>query len=500
MQEQYTALTAILEEVTDLQHAADLLEWDQQVSMPPGASQSRSYQLATLRKLAHQRFTSPETGRLLEALLPQAGQLDPDSDEARVIAVSAWRFEKLVRVPASLIEAINQAAGVAYTAWLKARSANNFALFQPHLEKIIDLRRQYAACFAPYDHVYDALLDEFEPKMKTAEVQVIFDALRPQQVALLRAIRERPQVDASFLHQPFDPQKQWDFNTGVVTRLGFDWEHGRLDKAPHPFSIRIGYDDCRMTTRVDPNFFNPAFFATLHETGHTLYELGVSPALDRTPLGKGASMALHESQSRLWENLVGRSRPFWQHFYPELQAVFPEQLGSLSLEAFYRGINRVQPSLIRVEADEASYNLHIMLRLELEIALMDGSLEARDLPATWNARMEEYLGLTPPDDARGVLQDVHWSAAMIGYFATYALGNVVSAQLWERIQQDIPDLGGQIASGEFGALLSWLRQNLHRHGAKFEPQALVERITGSPIDPAAYLRYLHAKFGEIYGL
>jgi carboxypeptidase Taq len=362
------------------------------------------------------------------------------------------------------------------------------------------MRQQYAGFFQPYEHVYDPLLDDFEPGMKTAEVRAIFGELRPQQVALLQVIAEQPQVDDSFLHQPFDPQKQWDFGVEVITKFGYDWNRGRQDKSPHPFSSSFGVDDVRITTRVYPDFLNPALFGTMHEAGHAMYEQGVDKKLDRTPLAHGASLAIHESQSRMWENLVGRSLPFWQAFYPRLQATFPDQFGQLGLETFYKGINKVQPSFIRVEADEATYNLHIMLRLELEIALVEGTLAVRDLPEAWDQRMQDYLGVTPPTQAQGVLQDIHWSIGLMGYFSTYALGNLVAAQLWERINQDIPDLADQFRQAEFGALLGWLRDNIHRHGAKFEPQELVQQVTGSKINPAPYLRYLRTKFSEIYGL
>jgi carboxypeptidase Taq len=336
--------------------------------------------------------------------------------------------------------------------------------------------------------------------MKTESVQNIFNELRPQQVELIQAIGEQEQVEDSFLHQTFDPQKQWDFGEQVITGYGYDWKRGRQDKAAHPFTINFSVNDVRLTTRVDPEYLSSALFSTLHEAGHGIYEQGVAQDLERTVLAQGASLAVHESQSRMYENLIGRSRDFWIHFYPQLQEMFPSQLGDVDLEAFYQGINKVEPSLIRVEADEATYNLHIMLRLELEIALMEGKLEVKDLPEAWNARMDDYLGVTPPNDKLGVLQDVHWSSGLFGYFSTYALGNLVSAQLWENINKDIPDLSQQIQAGDFAALLEWLRTNIHRHGHKFEPQELVKRVTGSKIDPAPYMRYLKEKYGEIYQL
>ncbi len=500
MQNKLAELKTLLGEVSDLTSSAALLGWDQQTYMPPGAAQSRGYQLSTLQSLAHVKFTAPEVGRLLDDLAPYAAQLDPDSDDARLIKVTRRDYEKQTKVPTEMVAEFAQVTTLAHQAWMEARAENNFAKFQPYLERVVDLRQRYAALFAPYDHIYDPLLDDFEPGMKTADVQAIFTAVRPQQVAIVKAIAEKPPVENAFLHQPFDEQKQWDFGVEVITRFGYDWQHGRQDKSAHPFTQGFSTDDVRITTRVAPDFLNMALFGTMHEAGHALYELGVDHALDRTPLAHGASLAVHESQSRMWENLVGRSLPFWEYFYPRLQQFFPGQLGKVSLDDFYRGINKVQPSLIRVEADEATYNLHIMLRLEIEIGLIENSLSVKDLPQIWNEHMNEYLGVTPPNDAQGVLQDVHWSGGTIGYFSTYALGNLISIQLWERIQADIPDLQDQIRRGEFAALLGWLRQNIHRHGAKFEPQELVQRVTGSKIDPAPYLRYLKGKYGAIYGI
>ncbi len=500
MEAKLQRLKALLGEVADIQRAASVLAWDQETYMPKGGAGHRSQQLATLARLAHIKFTTDEIGQLLTDLEPYVAQLDPDSDEARLVKVTRRDYDKATRVPPELVAEMSKAASEGQVAWQEARAKADFAIFRPYLERIVELKREYARLFAPYDHIYDPLLDDFEPGMKTAQVQAIFADLRPRQVELIRAIAQRPQVKDDFLYLTYDVQKQWDFGVAVVTRFGFDWERGRQDKSAHPFTISFGMHDVRITTRLFPNNLGSALFSTMHEGGHALYEQGIDPALDRTPLATGASLAIHESQSRLWENLVGRSLAFWEHFYPQLQETFPTQLGNVSLEDFYKGINKVQPSLIRVEADEATYNLHIMLRLELEIALMEGNLEVKDLPEAWNARMQEYLGLTPPDDAQGVLQDIHWSMGSIGYFSTYALGNLISVQLWEAIQRDIPDLEAQIRRGEFGALLGWLREKVHRHGAKFEPQELVQRVTGSEITADPYVRYLWQKFGAIYGL
>jgi carboxypeptidase Taq len=499
MEEKLDQLKRLLEEIVDLNRVANLLGWDQQTCMPPGGAKERGEQMGTIRRLAHIKLSSDEMGKLLDDLKPLVAQLDPDSDDARLIKVAAREYEKRTKVPPELVSEVFELTTIAHQAWEQARAENDFPKFQPYLEKMVDLRRRYADCFAPYEHVYDPLLAEFEPGMKTAEVQEIFTALRPKQVELIKQITSRPQVDDSALHQAFDGQKQWDFGVEVVTKFGYDWQRGRQDKATHPFTSNFGLGDVRITTRILPDYVASALFSTMHEAGHGMYEQGIAPKYGRTLLGETYSLAVHESQSRMWENLVGRSKPFWQYFYPRLQEVFPAQLGNVSVDTFYKGINKVEPSLVRVEADEATYNLHIMLRLELEIALISGELKVKDLPEAWNSRMQDYLGITPPDDADGVLQDVHWAHGYIGYFSTYALGNLVSAQLWERINADIPDLEDQIRGGKFDQLLGWVREKIHRHGSKYDAQELVKQVTGSKIDAAPYLRYLTGKYSQIYG-
>ncbi len=500
MEEKLKKLKELLGVWADLTHAAALLSWDQQCYMPPGGVGNKGSQLATLTSLAHSKFTSDEVGTLLEELKPYAESLDPESDDACLIEVTNRDYQKLVKVPTEYVAEFNKVTAIAHGAWEEARAKDDFPHFQPHLEKIVDMRRQYADFFKPYDHVYDPLLDDFEPGMKTTEVQEIFTNLRPKQVELIKSISEKPQVDDSFLYLHYDEKDQWEFGEAAITKYGYDWNRGRQDKAAHPFTTGFGLGDIRITTRVDENFLNTALFGTLHEAGHAIYEQGVAPELDRTPLGEGASLGIHESQSRLYENLLGRSYDFWIHFYPQLQERFKTQLGNVDLDTFYKGINKVEPSLIRVEADEATYNLHIMLRLELEIALMEGNLSVSDLPEAWNERVKDYLGVVPSNNAEGVLQDVHWSAGYLGYFTTYALGNLISNQLWEKIEADIPGLSGQIQEGNFKELLAWLRENVHRHGRKFKPQYLVKKIVGTTISPEPYLRYLNEKFGAIYGL
>jgi carboxypeptidase Taq len=500
MEEKLAKLKSLLAETADLAAASALLNWDQLVNMPSGGAEDRGEQIATIEQILHAKSTSDEIGSLLEDLTQAAKQMDPDSDDARLIKVAKRDFDKSTKVSAEFVSEFARVSTVAQSIWEKARAESDFSIFQPYLEQLVGLRQQYADFFKPWTHVYDPLLDDFEPGMKTADVQTIFDTLRPKQVELIKAISEKPQVERSFLYLDYPEQTQWDFGAEVISKFGYDWDHGRLDKSVHPFTTGFGLNDVRITTRFNTKFLPTAMFSTTHECGHALYELGIAKKYNRTPLGTGASMAVHESQSRLWENLVGRSRAFWKHFYPRLQELFPSQLGNVDAEMFYKAVNAVEPSLIRVEADEATYNLHIMLRLEMEIALMEGSLKAKDAPEAWNDKFENYLGIVPPDNARGVLQDVHWSFGGFGYFPTYALGNLVSAQLWERMQQDIPDVEAQIEKANFAVILDWLRKNVHVYGAKYEPQELVQKITGSKITPEPFMRYLDRKFKDIYSL
>ncbi len=494
-------LRELLGEIFDLNAAAAVLGWDQQTYMPPGGAEARAQQLSTLSRLSHDRFTSDELGAALQAAQAEVAGLSPDTDEAAIVRRTTRDFNKQRRVPSEWVAEFSLEAGRAHPIWEKARAEADFPHFKPALETIVRLKREYAEFFQPYEHIYDPLIDDFEPGMPTRQVKEVFDILRPQQVELVRATKEsgRPVSDAP-VRQPFEVETQRQFGVEVIKKLGYDFNRGRLDKAVHPFTTSFSLDDIRITTRYDPNFLNDALFSTIHECGHALYEQGISSSLERTPLASGTSMAVHESQSRMWENFIGRSRAFWVAFYPRLQELFPGPLGKVKLADFYRAINKVEPSFIRVDADEATYNLHIMLRFELEIELMSGTLAVQDLPEAWNGRMRDYLGITPPDDAKGVLQDVHWSFGGFGYFPTYALGNLVAAQLWEKIVQDIPDLDRQIERAEFGALLAWLREKIHRHGAKFEPMDLLKRVTGRALTPEPYVRYLKAKFSQIYGL
>ena len=487
----YAELKERLAEIADLDGTSALLGWDQQVKMPPGGAGVRAEQLATLGRLSHEALTSDEIGRLLDTLATFAEEQPYDSDEASLIRIVRRDWEKARRVPAELQAEIARAGSLAMPVWVQARQESDYAAFIPSLRKNLDLRRRYVECFDDYDEPYDALLDDFEPGMKTAEVRSVFERLKEEQIPLVAGARsegERPVRDPSF---PI--QRQQAFELQVIRRFGYDPSEWRLDTAVHPFATSISINDIRLTTRYDEGNLD-GLFSTMHECGHGLYEHGVDQALERTPLASGASLALHESQSRMWENLVGRSLPFWRHFYGDLRATYPETLGGVELEDWYRDVNWVEPSLIRVEADELTYNLHIILRFELEQELLAETVSLEELPEVWNERMNDYLGVRPPTDALGVLQDMHWAVGAIGYFSTYALGNVVSGQLWEKLNADLPDLADQIEQGEFGDLAGWLRERLWRHGRKYMPRELLERITGGGLDPEPYLRYLGEKY------
>ena len=477
-----------------------LLDWDQQVYLPAGAAEDRANHMAVLGRILHEQLTSPESGQIIADLASEIGDLDADDEIAREVKVAKRSYDRMTKIPTEKMMEFYKTTTIAHWAWQKAREENDYASFEPHLSHIVALMREFSEAYAPYDHPYDPLLDQYEPGMKTADVKAIFSALRPRQVALLQAIAAAPQVENGFIkqHYPFEDQRR--FGDYISRLMGYNFNQGRVDLAAHPFTTSFGHHDVRITTRFLKDDGMSALFSTMHETGHALYDQGIGQRYHGTSLGSAASLGTHESQSRLWENLVGRSRDFWQFCYPIMQMLFPEYLGNVSLEQFYRGINQVKPSPIRVEADEATYNLHIMLRLELEIGLIEGSLSTKDLPELWNSRMQEYLGITPDSDSSGVLQDVHWSGGMIGYFPTYALGNLISAQLWAKMNQDHPEIPQEMRSGQLGTILGWLRENIHQHGSRYDSLDLVQRVTGEPLNPDYYMNYLTQKYSDIYQL
>jgi carboxypeptidase Taq len=482
-----------LAKIADLEKVGRLLSWDHQTMMPPAGSDHRAEHLATLRRISHELLIDDETGRLLEELRPLEESLDADSDDVALLRLVRRDFEKAVRVPTELRGEMTRAAAQARPIWVKARAASSFEQFLPALERNVELRHEYVACFDGVDEPYDILLDDFEPQTTTAEVRETFDELKPELMSLIAELKD-DDVDASFLEGTFPIDRQEKLAKEVVALFGFRPDTWRLDPTEHPFASGAGVDDIRITTHYDPASLK-SLFSTMHEYGHGLYSHQQPRHLERLPTGAACSLGIHESQSRLWENLVGRSAPFWRLFYPRAQEAFADQLRGVELDHFLAGINRVRPSLIRIKADEVTYGMHIILRFELEQDIINRRVELRDLPEVWNGQMSEYLGVEVPNDAQGVLQDTHWASGLIGYFATYLLGTVMSVQIWERMLEDVPTLEEEIERGEFASLRDWLGEHVHAHGRKFSPQETLRRATGTTIDPKPYLAYLRAKYG-----
>jgi carboxypeptidase Taq len=490
-----------LREISDLRAAGDVLGWDQATYMPEGGATARGRQSAAIARLAHEQSVAPAIGKLIDALARYGESLPGDCDDACLIRVARRNYDRAIKIPAVHVARVSAHTSASYDAWIRARPANDFATMAPYLEKTLDLSREYSSFFEPYAHVADPLIDDADQGMTAASIRKLFGALRRELVPMVRAICDQPAADDSCLRQMFPKAAQFDFALRVVARMGYDLNRGRLDITHHPFCARFAAGDVRITTRVNEGDIGDALFSTLHEAGHAMYEQGVSATLDGTPLGKGASSGVHESQSRLWENMVARSRGFWQHFYPELQRTFPDQFARVQFVSFHRAINRVARSLIRTEADEVTYNLHIMLRFELELKMLEGKLRVTDLPQAWSEAMQADLGVAPSDDRDGCLQDVHWYSGSIGgAFQSYTIGNILAAQFYTAALRADPDIPGEIAQGEFGTLHSWLRENLYRHGSKFSPNELVERATGSAMTQKPYLDYLRRKYGELYRL
>lgn len=501
MEQQLSELRTRLGEIDDLNSANAVLSWDQSTYMPSGGAPARGRQMATLGRMAHERSTDEGLGELLEQLAPYEQGLPADHDDAALIRLARRNYERLTRVPASLISELYAHVAASYQAWTEARPANDFAAMQPYLERTLELSRRFADCFPGYEHIADPLIDMADYGMKAETVRTLFAELRSGLVPIVQAVTEQPPADDSFLklHYPLEGQRA--FGELVARRFGYDFNRGRQDTTHHPFATKFSVGDVRITTRFHEHDLGDGLFSTLHESGHAMYEQGVDPAYEGTPLCSGTSAGVHESQSRLWENLVGRSRPFWAHFYPQLQQHFPEQLGNVDLERFYRAINKVQRSLVRTDSDELTYNLHVMLRFDLELALLEGKLAVKDLPEAWNARYSEDLGIAPPDDRDGVLQDVHWFGGLIGgAFQGYTIGNILSAQFFDAARAARPAIDAELGRGEFATLHGWLREQIYRHGSKFTTAELVERVTGGPLTLGPYLGYLRRKYGELYAL
>jgi carboxypeptidase Taq len=486
-------------EISDLGAASSVLSWDQATYMPKGGAAARGRQGATLQRLAHEKFVDPALGRLIDALAIKVASLS--EDDAALIRVVRRNFEKAIKVPAEYVARATMLGAASYDAWTRARPANDFAAMVPFLEQILDISREYAEFFAPYEHIADPFIDDAEEGMTTTAVKTLFKALRRELVPLVRAIAEQAPADDRCLRQSFGEPAQLAFGLAVAQRMGYDLDRGRLDKTHHPFCTRFSGGDIRITTRVRDDDLGDALFSTLHEAGHAMYEQGISAAFDGTPLGHGVSAGVHESQSRLWENVVGRSRGFWEHYFPKLQQSFPDQFTGVALDTFYRAINKVERSLIRTDADEVTYNLHVMLRFTLELDMLEGRLRIKDLPEAWRAVMKSDLGVTPPDDRDGCLQDVHWYAGGIGgAFQSYTIGNILAAQFYGAAMEAHSDIPREIASGTFATLHGWLVNNIYRHGRKYRPDELVQRATGSPMRMEPYVAYLRGKYGQLYEL
>jgi carboxypeptidase Taq len=446
-------------------------------------------------------FTSKQTGELLESARATLHGVDPADDDTALVTVTTRRWEKARRVPIDLAANRAKAASIGQEAWREARDRSDFNAFVPYLERNLELTRRYVECFDDFDCAYDVLLDDYEPSIRTVTVEQLFAALKAELVPLITTLAQRSDLlDDSCLHGHFPVAGQRHLANRVVALMGYDPAAWRMDTAVHPFATSFGSDDVRITTRWDESCFASALFGAMHECGHGLYEAGIASSLQRTPLGHAESLGLHESQSRLWENMVGRGRPFCRVLAPLVAQEFGGPLSDLDPERLYRAVNRVQPSLIRVEADEATYSLHVVLRFELEQELTEGRLSVRDLPEAWNAKYKAYLGLDVPDSALGVLQDVHWSSGSFGYFPTYALGNLIAGQLWQRAHADVPDLDDRLGSGDLQTLREWLRERVHRHGAKFSMPELLERVVGAEIAVEPFVGYLKDKLSEVYGL
>lgn len=500
MEKKFAELRKKFEEVAALGSAAGLLGWDQRVFMPAKGAEARGKAMAALEEILHLKFTSPEMGRLIGEVYDWAQAKGHDSFEASYLRVLKRDYDKEVKLPASLVTEFSLACTAAYEAWVKARKASDFSVFAPHLEKMVDLNLRKAEILSPGADPYDAMLDLYEPGMTRAKLDTLFGELLAGLKPVIRGIAEsKADVPDAPLRGDFDEAAQMRLADDIVRRLGFDFERGRQDRSPHPFTGGSSRNDVRITTRTQREWLPACIYASIHECGHALYELGSPEEFEFTPLGGGASLGMHESQSRFWENILGRSREFIEWSLPLYREHFPGKFDRFSAEDIYRAANRSGASLIRVEADEVTYNLHIALRYELETLLLDRKLKVKDAPELWNAKMKEYLGITPPGDADGILQDVHWSQGTLGYFPTYTLGNLVSAQLYNAMKKDLGDTGSLARKGDFAPILRWLGEKVHVHGRKYEPEELLKKSIGEEMRVAPFVEYIRGKYSELYG-
>ncbi|WP_257448599.1 carboxypeptidase M32 [Archangium lipolyticum] len=497
MEKTFDALLARMQELRDLGGLIGLATWDQETYLPSKGAESRAFQLSTIQGIHHERLVDPRLGELLSWAIGNKGLTDDQRAMARVLT---HERDRAVKVPKALVQALAEAQSRGLVAWREARKQNRFAVFQPALARLLALRREQADAYGHSGERYDALLEGYEPGMRVARLTPVLSALRDNLIPLVAALQAAPRKVTDFFQgRRFDLDTQWRLSLRLLADMGFDLEAGRQDKSIHPFSSGQHPKDVRLTTDLEEGTLT-GLFSTLHEGGHGLYEQGFSESHYRTPLANAPSMGLHESQSRMWENLVGRGRPFWTHYFPVMREAFPEALAGVDLDTFHSAVNRVTPSLIRVEADEVTYNLHIVLRYELELLLIRDELPLSELPSAWNERMRRFLGVTPPDDTQGVMQDIHWAWGEFGYFPTYSLGNLYAASLYAAAKRALPGLEEGIARGQLLPLRDWLRTHVHAEGYRLPAEELVRNVTGQGLTDSDFLAYLKSKYGALYGV
>jgi len=497
MNKNYNKLKSNLEKIADLNNAISVLHWDQEVNLPENGSSIRSRQLATLSGIAHEQFTNNEMGDLLNELNVKNGLNDRQRAN---VNETLKAYQKQRKLPKVFVEKMSESISKAYFAWHKAKEASDFKLFENELKDLVGLAVEKAELLGFEDHIYDALLDEYEPGLKAKEVTIIFEDVKKQLVDFVAKIAAQPQVNDDWLYKTYNKQKQWDFGIDLLTQMGYDFKSGRQDLSAHPFTTSFGPSDVRVTTRINESDFKEMTWSCIHEGGHALYEQGLLLADYGLPTGEAISLGIHESQSRLYENNIGRSLPYWKHNYSKLQQLFPSNLNGVSLDDFYRSINKVEPSLIRTGADELTYHFHVLIRFEIEKALIEGSIAVAELPEVWNEKYKQYLNITVPNDAEGVLQDIHWSHGSFGYFPTYSIGSFYAAQFFDKAKEDMPNLVNEIEQGKLSNLLTWLRENIHQYGKMYSADELCKKVTGNSLNFDHFMNYAKEKYGYIYNL
>jgi len=496
-EQQYQEYTERMQKIADINNAIAVLGWDKEVNLPSKGARFRSQQVATLSGISHELFIDTKFGKLLEQL--NTGNT-LEAKQQKNVALTFHDYQRGNKLSKEFVIRRSTLVSDAYHSWVIAKKQSNFELFKPSLKKLVELKLEEAELVGYENHPYDALLDEYEPAMTTKELVTLFSDVREQLVAFVKEIRQQPTVDSSFLNKFYQKDKQWDYGIKTLKSMGYDFAAGRQDISPHPFTTNFSSEDVRVTTRIDENDFSNMLWSCIHEGGHALYEQGLPSSQYGLPLGTHVSLSIHESQSRLWENNVGRGKPYWKHHYPQLQQIFPEQLKNVSLDAFYAAINKVAPNLIRTEADELHYHFHVLIRFEIEKGLLEGSIPFDEVKDAWNAKYKAYLGVDVPNDSEGILQDIHWSHGSFGYFPTYSLGSFYAAQFYNQAEKDIPDLTEKIEGGNTSELLDWLRTNIHAHGRYYSSREICEKVTGEPLNFKYFMDYARKKFGAVYGL